>query len=594
MSESFFSCTIDKDSKILGIYPNIMTSPKWNIARRVSKEHQAKFSEYDHFLVQILFNRHLKTQDQIDEFFNPDFNQDLHDPFLYQDMERAVERLVLAVSKKERVAIYGDYDADGVTASVILTDLLKALGLSGQIYIPNRQTEGYGLNKKAIDWLKRKKIDLIVTCDCGVSNREEIDYAAKKNMDVLVFDHHHLAEEFSDDYIVIDAKRKSDKYPFKELCAAGVIFKLAEAFFRHRPKELKVKNKEAFLKWLLDLVAIGTVADCVPLLGENRTLVKYGLKVFSKTKRPGLKALAASAKLDRNEVLSYHLGYFVGPRINAAGRMDHANTGYKLLVSREKTEALELAVKLERTNERRQNLTEKIFKEAMAKIKRSPSHKKILIVKGVNWPIGILGIVAGKIEEEFSRPAIVFSEDKNLVGSGRGPSKFDLIEAIVSCRSLLVEYGGHKQAAGLTLEKKNFTAFKQKMEEIAEKKLKKADLVPQLRVDLLLKPDEINWNLWKNISSLEPFGEGNPEPVFLTKSLTVSTLSKVGKKGGHLKLILADARGKKFSAIGFRQGERIEEARPGEKIDVVFNLLVNEWQGSRNLELKILDFKKSD
>ncbi|MBU1167395.1 single-stranded-DNA-specific exonuclease RecJ [Patescibacteria group bacterium] len=579
-----------------------MTEAIWEVRRKCSKKHINAFSEYDAILVQLLYNRGLKTQADVDEFFNPDFDQDLHDPYLFTDMERAVQRILEAVKNKEKVAIYGDYDADGVTASSILTELFRALGLSGQIYIPDRKNEGYGLNKKSIEWLYHKKIDLIVTCDCGVSSRKEIDYAKDEyDIDVVVLDHHHLPENFSKDYIVVDAKRKGDKYPFKELCAAGVTFKLAEAFYRHERKYLKAKNKEAFLKWLLDLVAIGTVADCVPLFHENRTLVQYGLTVLSKTKRIGIQEIFKKAGISNEAITSYHLGYLVGPRINAAGRIDHANVGYQLLTSKNRTEAAAYAEKLEKTNTRRQNLTEKVLEEALCEIKKRKKLEKIIVI-GKHWPQGVLGIVAGKLTEKYSRPVIVFtiptSEDRKkgqvgCVGSGRGPVSFNLVKAIAACKKDLEEYGGHQQAAGLTVTYKKYNKFKESIEKFAATKLKEKDLVPKISIDAKISLGDVNWDFEKSMSKMNPFGEGNPEPRFLTEKLAIVTIMAVGKKSNHLKMVLEDQKGNQKNAIAFSFGDKIKDFRIGDLIDVVFSFSINEWNGNRNLELRVVDMKKS-
>lgn len=564
----------------------------WEIKRKAPKKHFAALAEYDPLLVQILYNRGLKTQKAIDEFFNPDFDLDLHDPYLFTDMKRAVRRIIQAIENHERVGIYGDYDADGVTSSVVLTELLKTLGLKGQVYIPDRKKEGYGLKKKAIDYLKRKKITLIITCDCGVSNKKEIDYAKENHgIDVVVLDHHHVPFAYTKDYIVVDAKREGDLYPEKELSAVGVTFKLAEAFFRHEKKYLKVKNKEAFIKWLLDLVAIGTVADCVPLLSENRTLVTYGLKVISKTNRLGLMEMFKHAAI-KPPINSFHLGYLIGPRINAAGRIDHANIGYKLLISQNRREAYLYAEKIEKTNKRRQKLSSSIYQEAVLEIEKEKELKKIIVIGKKDWAQGVLGIVAGKLAEKYSRPVIVLNIDKECVGSGRGPATFNLIKAIDSCKDLLLEYGGHQQAAGLTVKKENLALFKSKIEAIATKKLIEKDVTKKIEIDAKIKIAEIDWELESNLEKLSPFGEANPEPVFVISDAKLVSTRLVGNGKDHLKITVQDKKGNKIDGILFNASKEAKKIAPGDSVDLVSRITLNVWNGKRSLELSVIDFLK--
>lgn len=571
-----------------------MKETTWKIAKKAPKEHIEKFSEYHPVLIQLLFNRGLETQEEIDAFFNPDFEQDLHDPYLMKDMGRAVRRLIQAAEKKEKVAIYGDYDADGVTSSSILTEVLRAIGLSGLVYLPDREKDGYGLNNNAIDWLKERGIELIVTSDCGVSNKKEIDYARSIGLEVIVFDHHTVPTEFSKKYIVVNPKRKGDKYPFKELCAAGVIFKLAEAFYRYEPQALKnAKNKEAFLKWLLDLVAVGTVADCMPLLDENRTLVTYGLSVLQKTKRVGFQEMIKQANIT-GDLDAYHIGFIIAPRINAAGRIEHANVGYKLLNARTQKDAEKYTLALEKTNKDRQAISEKIYQEAVAKVGDDYEKKKILVVSGSNWPGGVLGIVAGKLTQKYARPVIVIGEhDEFWGGSGRGPESFDLIAAISECKELLEAFGGHKQAAGLSLPKENFEKFKEKIEGIAAKHLSAKDLIQKIDVDLKLELSDIDWPLYDEVVKMGPYGEANPEPVFAIKNVVLKNKKRVGSTEKHLKCEFDNCAGKLIGGIGFNLGEVSEPLKKGEAVDILASLSVNEWRGKRELQLRVVDIKKA-
>jgi single-stranded-DNA-specific exonuclease len=574
-------------------------SKNWQIQASAPQDFFAKFSGYNPLILQLLYNRGITTCEKIDEFFNPDYFLDLFDPFLLPDMEKAVLRLAAAAEKKERVAIFGDYDADGVTSSVLLSDFLKnALSLSGQVYIPDRQSEGYGLNITALDWLKNKKIKLVITCDCGSSNKEEIDYGRQKGLDFIVLDHHYLHQNFPTDYIIVNPKRKESKYPFSELAACGVVFKFIQAFLR-REKELIKKgvNPERFEKWLLDLVAIGTIADCVPLISENRTLVKYGMKVLAKTKRIGLAKLFEKCGIRRDQLSTYDISFLIAPRINAAGRIDHATTAYKLLTTQEINEAEKAAKDLEEKNYNRQKICEEIVLEAKEQIGKAASKEKILFAAKEGWPNGVVGLVAGKICEEFFRPTFILSRGKNeIAGSARSIMQFNVIKAIEECRDLLLEYGGHKQAAGIALKNENLEKFVAKMRGIADKKLKAEDLIPQIKIDAKLNLENVSWKLYEDLQNFEPCGFANLKPNFMAQSVKVCDIQLVGYDRQHLKLRLASTKNntKNFAAIGFNQVNKVfQKIKVGDLIDLVFEISVNIWNGQKNLELKVVDFRKA-
>jgi len=561
----------------------------WKTKDKAPQDFLEQFPEYDSLILQLLYNRGIDNQDKIDEFFNPDYSQDLHDPFLFKDMDRAVDRILQAIKNRERLGIFGDYDADGVTSSVLLTELFKKIGLNGQVYIPDRAKEGYGLNKKAIDWLAKKDVKLIVTCDCGVSNKEEIDYAKDKHgIECVVFDHHHVPGKFDESYIVVDAKREDDKYPFKELAAVGVVFKLAQALGQ-RKKDL-IKN--GWEKKLLDLVTIGTIADCCPIVGENRTLVKYGMDVLSNVDRLGLQKMFEKGKIEKENIDAYKIGFMIAPRINAAGRMDRASAAYMLLLTDDEKKAEWLAKKIDKTNYSRQVLTSKLVKEAKAKI-GEVTDQKILMATGWKWPLGVVGIVAGRISEEYSRPCLIGGKGlTETTGSARSIPTFDIIEAITSCEDLLSEFGGHKQAAGFSVKNENLEKFFEKMRKIAKEKLKEEDLQPVIDVDAEISFDNVNWELQEKLLTFEPHGIGNKKPVFLARDVQVVNAYGVGRENKHLKMKIKSGSGNKiFDVIGFNHGHRIRELEGDGKMDIVFELDINEWNGERMLQLRLVDFK---
>ena len=571
---------------------------KWQLAKKAPQELKDKFPELTPVVLQLLYNRDLKTQEQIDEFLNPDYSQDLHDPFLFKDMEKAVERIFQARDKREKICVHGDYDGDGITATAVMTTALKNIGFKDEnlsIYIPHRMTEGYGINPKTIKYLVKEKVDLIITVDCGISNKKEITDAVEAGLDVIITDHHHEPLERPDKALaIINPSLKDSGYPFPYLSGCGVAFKVSQALFAKAKKEKPDINWEAKEKWIMDLVAIGTVGDIMPLLGENRTLVKYGLVVLQKTKRVGLQQLIAKAGSEGELLDTYHIGFQIVPRLNAAGRLEHGNVSYSLLMTDSETEAKKLAVKLDQTNSKRQKLTEKITKEAKKKLGQITDDQFLLITSGEDWPMGIVGLVAGRIAEEYNRPTMIISENKEgIIGSGRSIPKFNMIEAVQQADKLLKKFGGHAQACGFELkDKKSLKAFQDQMESIAKKQLKPAELQPMLEIDAELPIDQANWELFSALEQFPPYGEEAQDPKFVSKKVKITEIKTVGKNNDHLKFKV-EAGQTKRQVIGFRFGDWAKKLDVGDEIDLVYNLTINEWNGRRDLELKAVDLRKS-
>lgn len=600
---------------------------RWLINKKYPANFGEKFPELSETVLQLLWDRDIKTQTAVDEFFNPDYETDLHNPYLMKDMQKAVERIIRALESDEKILVYGDYDVDGVTSSAVLINTLVELKQAiseisrekaeefMDIYIPDREKEGYGITPEAIEEIARRKPSLIITVDCGVSNVESVEEINKLSIDIIITDHHHVPEERPNAFAIINPKQDDCEYPFKTLAGVGVAFKLSQALFLHLQKNQPEKFEKmtpGFEKWLLDLVALGTVADCVDLVGENRTLVKYGLLVINKTKRMGIKKLIKSAGLDTREngnfvkgktIDTINISFNLAPRLNAAGRIDHANVSYKLLMSEKADEAEILAEKLEKNNQTRQKLTDKMMKEIKEGIEKKKEIPKVVIAKGENWKMGIVGLVAGKLTEEYSRPFLVLCEDENgYAGSGRSIPAFNLIESIEKCQELLIQFGGHSQAAGLKLKKNNLKKFEKKILEIAEEILSEDDLKPSLEIDKKLEREQIDWKLIDEIETFAPFGFGNRKPTFLAENLEVHEVKAVGSKKDHLKLclkcILSDGKMKYFPCIGFRLGHLLDKMpesetglRWGDKVNIVFQVEINEWNGNRELQLNILDIK---
>lgn len=571
----------------------------WKINKKVPKEFLEKFPEYSRLTLQLLWDRGLKTQKAIDEFFNPDFDQDLHDPFLLKDIKKVIKRIEKAAKRKEKVAIFADYDADGICGAILLTELLKSVDIHPETYIPDRNKEGYGLNLKAVEELARKKTNLILTIDCGITDWDEVKLANKLGIDVIIVDHHEIPQKPPSALAIINPKQKNDKYPFKGLSATGVAFKLVQAFF----KTLKLPPFRE--KWLLDLVAIATITDSMLLLGENRTLVKYGLIVLSQTKRIGLRELMRTARIKpifnpqtlETNLNTYTLGFILGPRLNAASRVDHGSTAFKLLVSSHEDEAKEIARQLEEKNQQRQKIMDKIVKEARQRVLKYPKNKKIIFEWDEDWIAGIIGLIAQKLRDEFWRPCFICQKLKGLaICSVRGGiAGFNAIKALTKCSKFLEEFGGHPYAAAFRVKTENLTLVEKLIEEIGNKELKTEDLIPYLNVDVEVEANQLDWPVFEEVQRFAPFGEGNYSPLFLVRGLKISGIKNVGANGNHLKLSLEIEleKGKKtLKAIGFGLADFCDKIKVGDKIDVVFELISNEWDGMKELELKIIDLKK--
>ena len=548
------------------------------------------FPDLEEITEKLLLSRGIANEATRQAFFFPDYEKNLANPFLLGDMEKATKRIRKAFEKKETVCIYGDYDADGVTASVLLKSVLDQIGIKNFYYIPDRNKEGYGLNLKALDYIKNKGADLVITVDSGISSEKEVEKTKELGLEVIVTDHHHPPEKLPDALAVINPKKNGDAYPFKELAGVGVAFKLAQAIFQ----EFSQLEKNQ-LKWLLDLVALGTIADCVPLLGENRTLVKYGLIVLAKTKRVGLRQLFKVGKLaiDASCVpKSDQVAFQLAPRINAAGRMDHANTACGLLSCEEAEEASArtLALELEDQNQRRQKVT----KEIMQEIENRLSQKEptdLIWESSEHWEMGVLGLVAGKIADKYNRPTFVLQEKDDLIkGSGRSAGGFNLIEALEKNNQFLEKYGGHSQAAGLAIRKENESSFLLGLKKTIEEE-KISDWNKKEIVDCRIKPEEINDKLLSELAFLEPFGEGNHTPLFFSEKVEIIDKKLLGKEGKHLKLWIKKPRGL-LEAIGFGLGEKLSETQTG-FVNLLFSLEKDEWNGQKKIQLRLKDLEKA-
>ncbi len=581
----------------------------WQIKEKAPIEFLEKFPEYPPLLLQLLWNRNLKEKKQIDDFLNPDYSQ-LHDPMLLPNIERAIERIKKALENKEKIIIWGDYDCDGICASTILYTVLKDLGVDERnidVYIPDRNREGYGLNIPQLNEVIKNQASLIITVDCGITDFEEIEYANKFGVDIIVIDHHVFPEKRIAAYSIINPKDPASKYPLPNIAATAVVFKMITALLNSYDKNFLEKRniKEGYEKWFLDLVCIATLADGMPLYDENRIFVKYGLFVISKTKRIGLKTLMKKCGLipeidEFNLVTSlneWDLNFILIPRLNAMGRMEHASTSFELLNCISEEEALHLVDRLEFKNRERQNVANIVFETVENLISKMPKIPAVIFEGNKNWLPGILGFVCGKICEKYYRPVFLYSISNGVViGSCRSIPEFNLAEALDKLRDLLIEGGGHPFAAGFKIKTENIEKFKTEILKYAENQLKEEDLTPKIEAEMEILPDEINFEIYDAIKSLAPFGKDNPKPIFILNNVEIADYRKVGNGENHLKMKLKfiDKETniiKFFNAIGFGLSFWTDQLKIGDKINILFSLEENKWNGNRELELKIIDLK---
>lgn len=558
---------------------------KWEIYNSDEQKVKEICEKYNlnEILGKIIVNRKVINDEEVRIFITPT-RDDFHDPFLFKDMDIAVNRIIKAINNQENILIYGDYDADGITSTTVLKKYLQERGGLVNTYIPNRLDEGYGLNKEAIKKIKEMGTDLIITVDCGISGIEEVEYAKELGLEVIVTDHHEVGDILPNALAVIDAKRKDNTYPFNMLAGVGVVFKVIQAI------SIKLNLKaEEYLKYL-DLVCVGTISDIVPLEGENRTIAKLGLMLIRVTKNLGLRELIKSSGY--KEIDSNTISFGVAPRINACGRMGHEDEALNLFLAETKEEAIKITKKLNDYNVLRQTTEKAIYEDAISKIeKENIENKNSIVVGGHNWHHGVIGIVSSKVTEKYYKPSILLCfEDDLAKGSGRSIQGFDLHDALTKCGDLLDKYGGHAMAVGLTLKKEHFEEFKARFEEVA-KKANIKEMIPTLYIDEEVKLKDINMDLVKSLSILEPFGEANKVPLFLIRNLKIDSIRALSE-GRHLKLSLRDE-SMVINAIGFDIGSLAEEYKIGDKIDVVGTLEINSFNGFSSVQINIKDLRKS-
>lgn len=545
------------------------------IVHRLSKQLQV-----DPLVVALCTLRGMSSAEEIDRFLHPD-DQPLYDPFLLKGMDLAVERLKIAIARQEKILIYGDYDADGVTSTSLMYKVLTRLGANILYKIPDRFEEGYGLNKEALLAAKETGVNLVLTVDTGISAYEEVEYGKELGLDIIITDHHEPPEQIPQAYAVINPKQKDCSYPFAYLCGAGVSLKLAQALCGELDDE-----------WFA-LAAIGTIADLVPLIDENRWISVRGLKALAKTRSAGLRALIEESGIDQDEIDAGQIGFAIGPRINAAGRMEHANLALQLLLTEEKEEAIRLAKTLNRLNQERQELVRQITAEAdlQAQGYISQGLSSVLVVAGENWHEGVIGIVASKLVERYYRPTVVLSihpESGMAKGSARSIEGFDLYQNLTKCKDLLTNFGGHTMAAGLSIPTENIPLLREQLCDLARTTLTPEQFKPKMQVDLVCKVSDITISFLEQLSMLAPFGVDNPEPRIMLSDVSIRSQRTVGQQGDHLKWVL-EQEGAVIDAIGFQMGEYESLISQNARLHLVAEIGINEWNGIRKPQLYVRD-----
>ncbi|MBU0706550.1 single-stranded-DNA-specific exonuclease RecJ [Patescibacteria group bacterium] len=533
----------------------------------------------------MLENRGLKTDEEVYSFFNYSLKK-LHDPFLLKDMQNAVERIKTAIEKQENIMIFGDYDVDGISATALVYDLLQKVGANVHYTLPDREKDGYGMKDYFIRRFSDEGVNLVITVDCGTANVEEVKLANELGIDVIVTDHHDVPEVLPEPYALINAKQQDCDYPNKELSGSAVAFKLVSAL---APFYFDEETAEKYLYAQMGIAVLGLIADCMKLTGENRVLTNNGLKSLSEGNHPGIRAMLEEAGIDTGKVTSATVGFVLGPRINAAGRLDSAEHALEVLLGN--TEKVET---LSRLNSKRQMLVQKFVKEAIIQVGESGIGNHIIVVSSPEWNAGTLGLIAGKMCDLFHRPCIAMQEKENeYVASCRSLNGFDITAFLrKEAGELFTSCGGHMLAGGFTMPREN----KDKLIDVIGKKavnyIDPENFHSILELECEVSLSDLSFAISENIRKFEPFGNGNAEPTLVLKNAQILTIKQVGKSGEHLQFPV-QVGNQRFQAIAFRFGEHLDKIKPENNYDIAFNLEVNEWQGYKKLQLRVVDLKES-
>jgi|TARA_Y100000310_G_scaffold332328_1_gene407697 single-stranded-DNA-specific exonuclease len=531
-------------------------------------------------------NRNILSKEEAQKFFSPTL-ESLHDPFLMQDMDKAADRLADCIKNRQNILVFGDYDVDGTTGASTLGLFINSAGGNSEVYVPDRETEGYGLSTQGVDRAEKIGAELIITSDCGITGHDSVDYANSRDIDVIITDHHMPSPELPEAYAILNPKRNDCSYPFKGLCGGGVTFKLAEAV----AKLLEINTELVYSH--LDLITLGTSADLVPILDENRVIVHHGLKSLEKTEKPGLHALLQVSNLLEKELTVGRLIFGVAPRINAAGRLGDANRAVSLFSTDNPIEAAEIARDLDEENRNRQDIQQTIIDEALLKVNSECDlqNENAIVLWEEGWHQGVIGIVASRIKEEFHRPTVIIAMENGVgKGSARSIYNFDLYENLTNCAGHLDGFGGHPMAAGMTISKSNLPLFRDSFITLANNALSDSDLVGTLTIEAEMKLSDINGRFMEFLKKLAPFGPGNMRPQFVSRKVEIAGKPRLVGNGDHLKF-RAKQNSKAFDAIAFNMGKHYSDLLSGKPFDLAFVVEENEWQGRKSIQLNIRDIK---
>jgi single-stranded-DNA-specific exonuclease len=562
-----------------------MHTKRWVIAPPITSQADEALSKFPPILKQVVFNRGLGTDAEARAFLKAEPNSNT-DPLQLIGMSATVDRIRYALDHNEPVAIYGDYDVDGVTATALLVNTLQALGGDVRGYIPNRFDEGYGLNMEALDSLKAEGIKLVITVDCGIRSPDDARHAQTIGLDLVISDHHHPdGENLPPAFAVINPKQHGDPYPDKDLAGVGIAYKIAEALLSVQPSANGFQLSD-----LLDLVALGTVADLAPLVGENRVLVRRGLRQIRETKRQGLYSLAGIAEMKIDKVTAGNIGFILGPRLNASGRLESALASFELLTTTDFMRAGQLAQQLDTQNRQRQGITRTIQEQAESIAMSEDPQAYLLFAAHQDFNPGVVGLAASRLTEVYYRPAIVAAKNaEETRGSCRSIPEFHITDALDQCKDLLVRHGGHAAAAGFTVKNENLPELVTRLKAIAKDQLSEKDLRHTLSADMEVSLSDLNFDVLKHLQFLEPTGYGNPDAVFVSRNVRVKSSRTVGAEGRHLKLMIEDDHGSVLDCIGFRMGP-LKATLPA-RVDVLYHFEANEYNGRTSLQLNLKDLK---
>lgn len=573
-----------------------MEEKKWVLKEQGNPEIVAKLANelnIEEILAQLLVQRNITTFDEARAFFRPQL-EDLHDPFLMIDMQKAVDRINKAIKQNEKILIYGDYDVDGTTSVAMMYSFLHKTHSNIDYYIPDRYSEGYGISVKSIEYAEEQNVSLVIALDCGIKAVDKIELANSKNIDYIICDHHTPGDTLPNAVAILDPKRLDSAYPFKELSGCGVGFKLIQGYLKHNNLDMSQAYE------YLDILAVSIASDIVPLVGENRVLAYYGLKKINENPSVAMKTVMEVSELDK-EILISDIVFKIGPRLNAAGRMDSGQMAVDLMVSNDLEEARSISQKINLENNSRKDIDRQITGEALdLVIQEGLEAKKSIVLYNPKWLKGVIGIVASRLVEHYYKPTIIFTRSNGLItGSARSVMGFNIYDAITECGDMLENYGGHMYAAGLSIKEENFNKFKKRFEEIVENRIKPDQLYPKIYADAIISLDQITDKFFRILKQFEPHGPENMSPVFITENLYDSGFSRcVGKDGKHIKLMVTDKKGGEtlFPSIAFNQAEHWHKVANKDNFSICYSIDENTFRNKTNLQLRIKDihFKKSE